>query len=318
MFFVFFALCSSWSDASLTAAMELMFRSTGDDGKDNCKKILNCIDEKFDRLSLVGSWIDFVERAPYNTRCFNHWRYTKTPIGSDVEHTEEDLVATLHSLNQSIFSAPTINGEWPINFAFKAFFGLFLEAFDPLHTVEYFNESSVPNGDDNGKLFKIFVGDKETNLHDYWGTACGQLTGHFPFSEADYEQIDNFVTETYKSQPTIEVPSITSYVEAINDSIKIAKSDVYEGVEYGKKLSDAYIAKCKSVVANRLALAGYSLGSMQRNLVIPSCRSAEGLGKSSSPVSTTAATGWATFLLLLPMACYLGAQLTKNKFVQNN
>ena len=317
MFLVtFFTLSRSWNDMTLTVAMEMMFRNTGDNGKINCQKIIDCNNDELDRLSLVGSWIDFVERAPFNTKCFNHWRYKKNPIGQYTKpHVTEDILQTLKSLNQSIFKSPQVNGEWQINFVFKSFFGLFLEATDPTHTVEYFNPSvsELIDGDNNGKLFKVKYNGNETNLHDFWGSLCGELTDHYPFSADAYKKIDDYATSIFRDYNPDNYHAINDYKKLFNETFSIAESSVYDGVEYGQELSRNYIQKCQTVARKQLAIAAYSLGSLQKNLVIPQCQPLEKLGKVTKPVNGIQAIGWTVFCLLLPVAFYLGRHLFKNR-----
>ena len=301
---------------ALTVAMEMMFRATGDNGKINCQKIIDCNNDDLDRLSLVGSWIDFVERAPYNTKCFNHWRYKQNPIGEYTKgHTTEDLLQTLKGFNQSIFFSPTVSGEWQVNFAFKSFFGLFLEAGDPTHTVEYFSQSveELKEGDSNGQLFKVKYNGQETNLHDFWGSVCGQMNDHYPFSAEAYKRIDDFATDIFQKHNVDETPSFKDYKLLFNDSYSIAESTIYQGVQYGDDLSDEYVQKCKDIAPKRLAIAAYSLASFQKTLQIPTCEPLEKLGKGKVPVSGTSAVGWTIFCLLLPVALYLGGLLIKNR-----
>ena len=301
---------------ALTVAMEMMFRATGDNGKINCQKILDCNNDDLDRLSLVGSWIDFVERAPYNTKCFNHWRYKQNPIGEYTKgHTTEDLLKTLESFNKSIFSTPTVSGEWQVNFAFKAFFGLFLEAGDPTHTVEYFSQEvdALKDGDNNGKLFKVKYNGKETNLHDFWGSLCGQMNDHYPFSVDAYKRIDDFATQIFQKYNIDDTHYFKGYSTLFNDTFTMAESAVYDGVEYGEELDDAYVEKCKTIAPQRLAIAAYSLSSFQKSLQIPTCQTLEKLGHSKVPVSGTSAIGWTVFCLLVPVALYLGGLLIKNR-----
>ena len=309
--FLFFQKSQSWNDMALTVGMELMFRSTGDDGKKFCQQILDCGNEKVDRLSLAGSWIDYVERAPFNTKNFNHWRYKKTPMGDFVKgHTTEDILTTLKSLVGSISSTPALNGEWALNFGFKVYQGLFLETSDPTHTVEYFTSSGpLSDGDDNGKLYKVLYKGNETNLHDFWGSLCGQLNDHYPFSSSAYDTIDSFTTEIFKTYNSDHTKTFKTYNDLFNDTLQFAQSNLYENVEYGKELPEEYVNMCKKYAPQRLATAAYSLGQIVKKFPSPQCKSAEQQGKTTMPFTTVGGLGWAVFFMLLPVAFYLGGNL---------
>ncbi|EAY14568.1 hypothetical protein TVAG_392950 [Trichomonas vaginalis G3] len=154
MLSIFLAHSLSWNDEALTVAMEVYFRGTGDDGKNFIKQLLSITGENLDRLSLFGSWIDYVERAPFNTKCFNHWRSTKKgiPKGSK-NYTTEDLDSMLASFEKSLLPQ-TITGAWTTITAYKSYFALYLEAFDPTNVANYHSDQFI-DGDNNGRDFIV-------------------------------------------------------------------------------------------------------------------------------------------------------------------
>lgn len=286
--------------------MEVFFRGTGDDGRNLIKKVSGLSDEKFDRYSLFGSWIDFVERAPYNTKCFNHWRTTKIGIGTGASnYTTEDLQSTLSTMEKGLFPQ-TITGVWTTILSYKIYFGLFLEAFDPTNVANHFSPS-FPQGDNNGKEFIVKYKGEKTNLHEFWGSLCGQLNKHYPFDDAAWKEIDKFTYEISKAHGN--APRLNTIQDALNQSLDTAVRSVYEGVELNKELSDEYVSKCREVAPKILASASYSLAKKFKTMSLPTIQPI----RYGQPLSQTLALGYAVLLILVPVAIFMAGRAFCNR-----
>ncbi|EAX89627.1 hypothetical protein TVAG_385970 [Trichomonas vaginalis G3] len=204
----------------------------------------------------------------------------------------------LGSFEKSLFPQ-TIQGAWPINVAWKSYFGLFLEAFNPTNIANYYSNNHT-EGDNNGKDFEIFYKGRKTNIHDFWGSLCGRLTGKYPFNSNVWSDIDKYAHDI-----TLVYRNVTHY-QNINDiltqSYNIAKDVVYVGVNEGEILSDEYVEKCYDVTSKQLASAAFSLADKQRTLgVVP-----PKIEYVKAPYSGSFLLGIWMLLLMFPFAIFIG------------
>ena len=309
--FLLFSLAKCWSEEALLIQTEAMFRVLGDTGPQMVQQVLDIADEVVDRPSLAAAFLSYVERPPYNTECFNHWRFTKKPYNPEgleiVEHSNsDDLESTVNSLLKSVESG-SLNGAWPYNFGFKTFLTLYLESFDPLHNVEYFS-SNFPTGDDSGKKFVIYDNKKATTLYDFWTSGCGRFNRTSPHSQAVWKDIDNEVTELIKNYPL-------SYIESVYDkkvfksdiwgretSYNISVSDVYTGISPNQEISSSYRSKCIEITDIRMAQAAYALANeLKYEVKIPDIKK----NPATFPIKTSEAIGWSITCMLAPLTIYL-------------
>ena len=300
-FFLILRLSKSWNDETLTIATEIMFRNLGDTGPSLIKQVLALSNEKLERLSLAGSWLSYLERPPFNTDCFNHWRYVQNPIGTPgVSHSnDDDLKSTLAALTKGI-STGTISGSWAYHFSFKTLLTLFLEAFSPIHTVEYFS-IDFPDGDNSGRNYTILYQGKKMTLHDFWDTGCGQYMNQYPFNSENWKKIDSEVTNLIKGFPSGSGAN-TDIDAVINQSIQIAIDSIYtNSISPNSELPSEYVNNCKTIVSKRIPYAAYSLAKFLKGVNIPSITPP----LSKNPINTSEAIGWAIMCLLVPLTSFL-------------
>ena len=305
--FLFIGLANCWSEEMLTIGMEVMFRSIGDTGPQTVQKALDIGDDDFERPSLAGSFLAFVEHAPYNTDCFNHWRYTQTPYvsGQTFDYTEhsnlDDLKETLSDTLNGIRDQ-TVTGAWPYSFAFKTMLGTWFEAYSPIHNIELFSQSDFPNGDNSGRNYTILYNGKTMSLHDFWDTGCGRYTKTVPFTSEQWSEIDQEVTTIVKTYPKSSIENLTSDAEeALQESYELAKEYVYSGVSPNSALSTEYVNKCKEFTDRRIAESAYALGSVIKSITVPNIQK----NAAKVPMRTSEAIGWSITCLLAPLTLYI-------------
>jgi hypothetical protein len=293
-------------------ATEMTFRYLGDSGPEKIKKILTIGDEELERTSLASAFLSYVERAPYNTDCFNHWRYTQKPHAPSfpnfTAHSNmDDLASIVTELNDSI-SNQKLNGPWPYHFGFKVFLTTFLESYDPLHNVEYFS-SEFPDGDDSGRNYPIKFKGQTTTLADFWESGCGRYTRKVPFTAEQWKEIDKAVTEEFAKNPQSSLIITKDLLTAQMESYNISVDYVYEGISKNGVVSDEYYDKCVKITSVRFATAAYSLGSFLKSLKIPVIQK----NAASAPLRTSEAIGWSVTCMLLPLTLYLVWNYFKTK-----
>jgi hypothetical protein len=286
-----------------------MFRNLGDSGPQKIKQVLSIGDEKLERPSLASAFLSYVERAPYNTDCFNHWRYTQTPFAKIDQYTahsnQDDLRSTVNKLND-VINNQELNGAWPYNFGFKVFLTTFLESYDPLHNVEFFSDK-FPSGDDSGRNFMIQFQGKNMSLADFWESSCGRFTKKAPFTAAQWKEIDKTVTEEFAKNTQSFLSSINMSTKdplvAQEESYNLSVEFVYNGIEPNQVITENsdYYNKCIEISGQRFANAAYALASTLKYLTIPSFPK----NPAKAPIRTSEAIGWSITCILLPLTIYL-------------
>lgn len=273
LFAIFISFSVSWNEEAALVAMEIVLNYPNYSLSSKLEEVANLISEEFDHLSYISIWLQYVKRAPYNTDCFEHWRYIQTPLNrSTALHNDADNInVTLNSLFKSIYGGD-LNGNWAYNFGFKVFLSLFLDAFDPVHTTEFFSDS-FPDGDNNAKLFNILYKNEEYSLHDFRESGCGLWTGSHPFTDSQMSEIVNNAKEIIASyQPSVYLKMATINVaQIISDSYNLSYSEVYSNLTLtpGEELSDEYVSRCQEFSKKRIAIAAYSLAYFLSLVDIP-------------------------------------------------
>lgn len=314
MFFALFSFGLCWNEELLTVGLETAFRILGDNGPQMIQKVLDIADEKLERPSLAAAWLAYLERPPYNTDCFNHWRYSQNSLNLDIKNSQtvivnqDDLLSTLKSLNKSIISQ-TLNGAWPFNFGFKAFTTLYFEAFDPIHATLFFDDQK--NSDNNGRNFTIKYKGKSMSLHDFWDSGCGRYTYQTPFTKAQWKDIDDVTTKLYGTTlsdrieqfGSASVETASDFVEGYEQNFNLSKEFVYKNLtlKQNEELDSDYVSKCEKLTDIRLLQAAtlfaktlkyYTLPTIPKNPPVVPFKASEGVA-------------WGILFFMTPVTIYL-------------
>ena len=299
MFCVVFAAFSfSWNEEAALVAMEIVLNYPNYSLSSKFEEVANLISEKFEHLSYIGIWLQYIKRAPYNTDCFEHWRYIQMPLNAEkFKHNDADnLNATLDNLFKSIYTKK-LNGNWAYNFGFKVFISLFLDAFDPVHTTEFFS-NDFTEGDDNAKLFKVLYKGEEYSLHDFRESGCGLWTGSHPFTDEQVSNIVNKAKEIISEyQPSIYLRrAMTNVTQIIYDSHNKSYTEVYSNLTLvpGAELSDEYVNRCQKFSKERIAIAAYSLAYFLFLVSIPQRE------ETKQQISQAYVSGYITMCFMVP------------------
>lgn len=147
----------------------------------------------------------------------------------------------------------------------------------PLHATSRESDEH-PEGDRGGNDFKIVGGDAFSsmerpprNLHQVWDLGGGL-----------FQPVTRPLDPEAKGRILIQAQNIasrnpmTKFVQQLKDkspmdwakeSLELAKTVVYRGIEPGDEPTVGYVAICKTVCAQRAALAGYRLADLLNRLL---------------------------------------------------
>jgi hypothetical protein len=145
----------------------------------------------------------------------------------------------------------------------------------PLHCVDRVTDEN-PDGDRGGNLFPITWSSnfKSNNLHSYWDSAAGE----FAFIQRPLDSAGTSKLNSLADLITGQFPSKHFETAAINDanpqnwadqSLKMAVSDCYVGIEPHAKPSAAYKQKTLDDMNSQTALAGYRMAALFNSIFDP-------------------------------------------------
>ncbi|KAH0794615.1 p1/s1 nuclease [Histomonas meleagridis] len=289
-------------------ATELYYRMIGDYARELTKKFLDLEpNEKYDRLSETGAWLSYIERPPYNTKNFNHWRYTRTPIIKDGvnatrHHDSDDLVSYGETFLTSVLQSSYMH-NWPAILAFKSLLGMFSEVHSPMHTSELFSKQ-FPEGDGSGENFYVIFNNQNVSLKWFWETGCGRYTSLLPFTEEQWKAIDARVDYYKQNYDSSSVRKSSRDFNAIaTESYKIAVDYVYAGLSPGDTLNQTYITKCQEITDERIAKSGFTIAYRVGSFKDPVFYESKISYPSKVSVSFSVSIG--LFVFLLPIAFFM-------------
>jgi len=136
----------------------------------------------------------------------------------------------------------------------------------PLHVSARVTEYD-PKGDRGGNAFlltpKGTKRDDQDNLHSFWDQAIGRYMPNKDMCEAAYyEPIAERIMKLYPYGKMKDRLSPDKFGVWEQESLNIAMTEVYQGVEFGEKPSEKYTKRAFEIAQERLALGGYRLGDL--------------------------------------------------------
>ena len=147
----------------------------------------------------------------------------------------------------------------------------------PLHATSLFSEilqnGKLVNGDAGGNLISIFDPYKTNskNLHSFWDNGLGMFpnVSKFPYDDEDKQQINRFAqnlsTEFPASYFGAEVNQLNHKVW-IEESHRLASQITYADIDILPVIRPEYVIIGRGVCKERVALAGYRLANLLRDL----------------------------------------------------
>jgi hypothetical protein len=258
---------------------------------------------------LVSAWMNYVERPPFNFMGFNHWHNMRDPYNpqnlSIPDYVESDsLVANLQKMKSSLIDGDATK-TWPYSLCLKILFAGIPDLHAALHTTEYFS-SDFPDGDRNGKLFKINVKGQETNLYDFYETGCGLSPLTSTINEnfiTEVKELVDAVYEQYSFKPTTF--SYNDIQTWYNNSYKDAVT-IYKNVKPGDTITDEYIEKCQTSTALQIIRAAQRIHAfMQQSTLLTVASHVTELDPPEAPLATSEVMAWSLAAILAPFTALL-------------
>lgn len=143
----------------------------------------------------------------------------------------------------------------------------------PLHNVARITEAR-PQGDRGGNLFSIQLRQsdgtlKPNNLHSYWDGGIETFPKGGPPPDWDPPPLSEIPPAVARARqgnpstnPQLRLHQPFNYQLWSNESLALAKTVAYKGIQEGSEPSAAYKAKSVPVVRRRVAWGGYRLAAL--------------------------------------------------------
>ena len=230
---------------------------------------------KREYFMLMATWADIIRDRAFPVRAKNYdrgdWHYSNTfwkfenggvVMIDNMPKTglAMDKIAEFSALISS--SAP--DSEKAVAIAWLEH--LIGDMHQPLHASGKV-APSTPEGDRGGNGFlltpKGTKREQQENLHWFWDSIIARSFPNTDKCDADY--IDPIAQDIIRLFPADKFKDrmLPGDFEAWKkESVKIATSEVYRGVEFFQSPSDKYKKKALEIGQERLALAGYRMGDM--------------------------------------------------------
>ncbi len=211
---------------------------------------------------------DFVRSATfpdqlkrYGIKSFNGWHTISTPYSTDDSKTskagKENVVWAIDQCVKTIESAkaPGLEKARALRFLIH-FVG---DVHQPLHAVTLFSKEH-PDGDDNGREYKVDVKAEKPQLHAAWDTAFGIYRDYDDSRKADLKEIRRLADAVEKTlgKPNLEETDPKAWAK---ESYKLAVKYAYSLPE-GSKPGPGYITTAQEICQQQIGLAGLRLAKL--------------------------------------------------------
>ncbi len=232
---------------------------------------------KMDHFVLMAYWSDIVRDRNFPVRNRNYhrsnWHYYDKfwkRVNGNIEYIPdpEDGGQALNKLNEfdAVIRGTAPDAEKAVAIAWLMH--LIGDIHQPLHTSAHVTELE-PKGDQGGNLFLLTPQgtprEQQENLHWLWDSIVVRNIPNKD-NECDAAFIAERAGDLMKKFPAAKVaPRLApgKYADWASESLAIAQKDVFSpDLKRFEKPSPAYMKKALKVAEERLALAGYRMGSL--------------------------------------------------------
>lgn len=168
-------------------------------------------------------------------------------------------------------SHPKFNNAMAVSFAWRYLLHLVGDIHQPLHSTSYYSPM-FPNGDLGGNLFTVVYPDNVqiTNLHALWDACVDQYGSMYaPLSDDEWNAIGDIVTnltQQFSREQTKERVQNMNFKSWAEESYGISRDHVYAGINPGEQPSKEYIDSNRAVINEQLAVGGYRLADLLRQV----------------------------------------------------
>jgi len=216
-------------------------------------------------------WADDIR--DYGFDSITTWHYQNRPYNPDglinvISEQQPDALWALDQILETLTSSQ--QGLLESGMMIRMLIHIVGDIHQPLHIANLFSEQ-FPSGDEGGNLFMISYDENINELHALWDAGVGQLETDIPRplsdeSRALIESIAKNYTASYTRADLAEDLKEQDRVMWSYDIFHDALDFVYDDITTSSTPSQAYLNRGQSIVHKQIALGGYRLADMLKEV----------------------------------------------------
>lgn len=219
-------------------------------------------------------WADDIKG--YGFKATNGWHYIEKQYIEDSsvmpngKEAKENVVWAINEAVSTLKNRNSANAKLETALMLRFLIHFVGDLHQPLHAASLYNEKH-PNGDRGGNSFVIKFNKHIRNLHSLWDAALGELEQDLarPLSNSNYAEFEEYARDLMREYPREELAKELSegnYANWAEESYNLAQNFVYQSIQEHQRPSDQYIEDGIELVRRRIALAGYRLADLLREI----------------------------------------------------
>lgn len=261
----------AWYDYGHMVIAQIAYNNLTDSTKtqvNNLLQELGTADPDYTDFIRGATWMDGIKST--GLQYFNDYHFIDQPyVIGDVPSVPAEEFNVVWAINQS---KSTMTDPKASVFA-KALALRFLihtvgDVHQPLHATSLFS-TQFPEGDRGGNEFKLKQESRKDpeNLHALWDSAVAYLPDLRVAQVTDMAQIADAARLLVRTVTVDKAKvAVANPADWAQESLEVARSTVYAGINPGEKPSAEYITKGQAQAEERLVLAGLRLANMLNTL----------------------------------------------------
>ena len=223
----------------------------------------------------VASWQDDLKDLCH-IKAMGGWHFSNRayvdPAWENPTPELKPVVFNIGDVSKSLWRAlqdPTTTSLWAIQFCLRSLVHFVGDVHTPHHVVEFYSKA-IPRGDDGGTKYFMNCNYGSTCLHIHfiWDAAGLAYQMGNPIAGATRAAFDKNVSAIMREHPAekYEELDVVDFDKWMDESYEVAKAHGYS-VPMRSWPSHEYMATVHAESKKRIALAGYRLGMMMKNLL---------------------------------------------------
>jgi hypothetical protein len=222
-------------------------------------------------------WADDIKE--YGLNAFNEWHYLNKPYNYDgsinvISETGPDALWAISQALSTLSSSERAGAALEDAIQLRLLIHIVGDIHQPLHVATLFNRKFT-TGDEGGNSYSILYDASINELHALWDAGLGNLEDDVPrpLTNTTSAQLaslaEQFMTNYTRYDLVNELQETDREIWTI-DGFHLAIEEVYQGVQENQRPSPAYLARGWQLVMKQIALGGYRLADLLRQLYGPS------------------------------------------------
>lgn len=225
----------------------------------------------------AACWPDDIKT--YGLEAFNEWHYLNKPYNVDgminvISETGPDALWAISQAMSTLSNKKRASALLEDAIQMRLLIHIVGDIHQPLHVATLFNQNYT-QGDEGGNYFKIVYDSNINELHALWDAGLGNLADDIPrpLTNSSAAQFSAFASQFMNNYTRFDLADELSETDQeiwTIDAFHLAVTDVYGGIKENQRPSDEYLANGWKVAARQIALGGYRLADLLRQLYGPS------------------------------------------------